>query len=435
MPPTMNSYTMGAFKERSIANRMWQCDMDDLFFINAIGGTNSGWAKFGIQSTSDEKIEWRNIGDRPTATTLAGSLGQPTTTGDDAYGNPVYAANLAITVVNAAIFTPTMVLELVRGDGQTPEVVHVNSINFTTNVLTVTRGWRGTPVYSYSSGQVITVLTQVSEECETPQYLKPLGLGAPSVNYFQILSMGWEDTLRRQKLMKYYPDNANFDPAEEEYRRLVGGTIGNRRYTGLLPKMLERTALYGIPAPSGPNGDASMGGLNSFPINQLVTSTWTLEYFRQNVIGHLYRQGADIGRLTMMMSPDVAELVSTWGQGVYVTDRTDRTVGIKIETIVTQYGEIKPEVVRHLRPGEIYLFDPDKIGMFEAWGWTEAELPTDTALCFKHQIHGCWSMALACPSQHTRIRVTGNGLPAWVADLNPAPMDDSTLPDEHGVVA
>ena len=432
--PTMNSYVAGAYKDRSVSRYMWQCDMDDLFFINSIGGTNGGPAKFKLQSPSDEKIEWRNIGDRPTATTVSGSVSAPTTTGNDAYGHPVYNTYGTITVANAGIFIPTMVLELPRSDGTAPEFVHINSINFTTNVLSVTRGWRGTPVYAYTNGQIINVLTQVAEECATPYALKPLGLGSPYVNYFQIFTMMYEDTLRRQKLMRYWLDDGNYDPAEEERKRLLGGTVGNRSYTGLLPKILERTALYGIPSPSGPNGDASMGGLNSFGINQLVTSVWDKPYF-DTVIASLYRNGADISKLTMMVSPDVATLISGWGAGIYVTDRSESKVGHKIETIVTQYGEIKPNIKRDLRPGEIYLYDPDKIGMVTGWDWRESELPQDTALCFKNQIHGCFTMAVACPNHHTRIRLTGNGLPAWVPDRNPAPMDNSTLPAEHGVVA
>jgi len=433
--PTLNSYSYHDYKERSVSHYMWQCDFDDLFFIDSIGGTNGADAKFRFGAISDEKIEWRNIGDRPTTTTVVGSVSAPTTTGDDAYGDPVYSTHGSITVVDASIYTPTMVLELVRTDGQTPEAVHINSINYTTNVLSVTRGWRGTPVYAYSNGQLITILTMVAEECQVPYYLRPLGLGGVYTNYFQIITSGWEDTLRRQKLSKYYLDNGNFDPAEEEMRRLIGGTVGNRKYTGFLPKILERTALYGIPAPSGPNGDASMGGLNSFPINQLVTSVWDLAYFKKNVIAHLYRQGANIPNLTMMMSPDVGELISDWGQGVYISERSDTKVGIKIESIITQYGEIKPVIKRDLRPGEIYLYDPAKIGMKEAWGWTEAMLPSETALCFKHQVHGCWTLAVACMNHHMRIRLTGNGLPAWVPDRNPAPAETLHVPEEHGVVA
>lgn len=433
--PTINSTVLATLKRpiEDLTPRLWQCDMDDLFFINSIGGTNGAKGKFQFGMPSHDYIEWRPIGDRPTTTTLAAGLNLPTTTGDDAYGDPVYAAELAITVTESRIFVAGMVLELVRSDTQAPEYVHINSISYSTHVLTVTRGWRGTPVYAYLTGQQITMLTWLAEECAAPNYLQPLGLGTPIRNYYQIITAGMEDTLRRQKL-----GNNNFydyDPYEEEMRRLIGGTIRGRKYTGLLPKILERTALYGVPSPAGPNGDASMGGLNSFAINQLTTAIWDLDYFRDNVIEFLYEQGASIPNLVMICSNRVASLISKWGEGVYVSQRNDNRVGIKIDAIVTQHGDITPMVHRHLRPNEVYLYDPDKIGMLEGWNFQSGELPQDTLLCEKWQVHGCFTMAVACPGQHMRIRVTGNGLPAWVPDVNPAPVDTTTAADEHGVVA
>ena len=434
MPPTINNFTINSFHNRAedISDRMWQCDLDDIFFINSIGGTNGAKGKFAFGMPSTDYIEWRSIGDRPTTTTLTATLGQPTTTGNDAFGDPVYAANLTVTVANSKIFTAGMVLELVRSDTQAPEYVYINSINHTTGTLTMTRGWRGTPVYSYSSGQQITMLTWLAEECAAPNYLQPLGFGTPLRNYYQIFTAGIEDTMKRRELSSYYLD---YDPYEEELRRLVGGSVRGRKYTGLLPKLLERTALYGRPSASGPNGDASMGGLNSFAINQLTTGTWTLDYFRRNVIEFLYEQGADINKLVMICSNRVAELISSWGQGVYMSERNESRVGIKIETIVTQHGEIKPMVHRWLRPNEVYLYDPDKIGMLEGWNWQMGDIPQTTLLCDKKQIHGCFTLAVACPGHHMRIRITGNGLPAWVPDVNPAPVDSTVLPGEHGVVA
>ena len=433
--PTINSTVLDSLKRpiEDLTPRLWQCDMDDLFFINSIGGTNGAKGKFQFGMPSHDYIEWRPIGDRPTTTTLGATLNLPVTTGDDAYGDPVYNTYGTITVAESRIFVAGMVLELVRSDTQTPEYVHINSINYTTHVLSVTRGWRGTPVYSYSSGQKITMLTWLAEECASPNYLQPLGLGTAIRNYFQIITAGMEDTLRRQKL-----GNNNFydyDVYEEEMRRLIGGSVRGRNYTGLLPKILERTALYGIPSPAGPNGDASMGGLNSFAINQLTTAIWDLDYFRDNVIEFLYEQGAEIPKLKMMCSNRIASLISKWGDGVYTTTRNDNKVGIKIDAIVTQHGDIVPEVHRHLRPNEVYLYDPDKIGMLEGWGFQSGELPQDTLLCEKWQVHGCFTMAVACPGHHMRIRITGNGLPAWVQDVNPAAVDTTTAAEEHGVVA
>lgn len=425
--PNMNSFVNASIKDRSIGERIWQCDKDDLHFLMSIGGTNGGVGKFQFNAIAQDFVKWYSTGDRPTSTTLVGSHTAPTTTGDDAYGNAVYPTK-NVTVADGSIYYPTMVLELVRNDGQNPEFWMINSVSG--NVLNVTCGWRGTPVYSYSNGQLINMLTIVAEECAVPQYLSPRGFSSDE-NYFQIFTHGMEDTLRRQRLMNYF---LPYDPYEEEMRRVMGGAVNGRSYTGMLPKMLEQTALYGIKGQAGPNGDASMGGLNSFPINQMVSATWNYKYFTKTIIKMLYKNGANIPNLYMLVSPDVAESISEWGEGVYTSEQGSSKVGIKITTIVTQYGEITPVVHRHLRPNEIYLYDPMKIGMVEGWGWTESELPSDSALCEKKQIHGCFTMAVSCPDQHVRIRLTGTGFDAWQPDVNPAPAESTTYPDEHGVV-
>ena len=426
--PQMNSFVANSVKDRSLAGRIWQCDMDDIVFIDSIGGTNTAPSKFQIPAPQQDFVTWLSTGDRPTSTTLVGSHTAPSTMGNDAYSHAVYPA-MNVSVANGSIYTPTMVVELVRNDGQNPEFWYINAVNG--NTINITPGWRGTPVYSYTNGQLINMLTIVAEECATPNFLGTLGFSS-AMNYFQIFSHGMEDTLRRQKLMKYYI--TNYDPYEEEMRRIMGGAINGRRYTGMLPKMLEQTALYGIPGAPGPRGDGSMGGVNSFPINQLVTPTFNLSYFKKNVIKMLYKNGADIPNLTMLISPDVAEIISEWGEGVYTTRREDSTVGIKIESILTQYGEIKPKVHRHLRPNEIYLYDAAKIGMFEAWGWTESDIPQQSALVFQKQIHACFTLMLACPAHHARIRLTGSGFDTWEPDVNPAPADSFSYPSEHGVV-
>lgn len=425
--PTINSFVNGSIKDRSIGERIWQCDMDDIAFIASIGGTNSAAGKFAFNAPSQDSITWYSTGDRPTSTTLSGNYTAPSTLGNDAYSHPVYP-NQNVPVVDGSIYVPTMVVELVRSDGQNPEFWYINAVNG--NTINVTPGWRGTPVYSYSSGQLINMLTIVSEECATPNFLGTRGFSS-DMNYFQIFSHGMQDTLKRQKLMRYFLD---YDPYEEEMRRIMGGAARGRKYTGMLPKMLEQTALYGIPGIAGPNGDGSMGGLNSFAINQLVTPTWSLNYFRKNVIRLLYKNGASIPNLTMLISPDVAEMISEWGEGIYTTVRTESKVGNKITTIVTQYGEITPVVHRHIRPNEIYLYDADKIGMMEGWGWTESEIPVQSALYTQKQIHGCFTMAVACPAHHVRIRLTGSNIDAWEPDVNPAPADGTVLPAEHGVV-
>ena len=73
--------------------------------------------------------------------------------------------------------------------------------------------------------------------------------------------------------------------------------------------------------------------------------------------------------------------------------------------------------------------------MVELWGWTESEIPQQTALCNKIDIHGCFSLLLACPEHHTRIRIDSSCVDTFEFDPGVvAPPDVIGAIPEPGVV-
>lgn len=431
--PVINSFTGQEFRERSVADRIWQCDTDrDLILLNKIGGTNGGRGKFGVREINDNYVKWYSTGGRPTSTRIndGSGISAPVTTGDDAFGNPVYNAE-TWDIDDAGIFAQNMVLEIPQSNiNNTSEFVFVNSVNRDANTINVTRGWRGTPVYAYSDNQEIGILTIVAEECDTGQALKPLGF-TNDQNYFQTFIASMEDTMRRQKMSKSFLD---YDPYEEEMRRLMGGSARGRRYTGTLPLLLERTAFYGIPSPGGSNGDSSMGGIASFPILNYVTSKFSPK-FLNNVAKTLFMNGAQVDGQDLLVSPSVYEMISYWGLGTMTTVRTENTVGQVINKVQTPWGILNVQSHRHLRPYEAWILDTDKIGMVELWGWTETSIPQTNALCFKSDIHGCFSLLLACPEHHARIRIDSSCVDDFEFDPGVvAPADVIADISEPGVV-
>lgn len=429
--PSLNPRSLANIVERNIAHRIWQCDDQELVMImQLLGGTNGAMGKFGFMAPTDTKIEWMKTGSRPTGSTLTGAAAAPVSLGNDAFGHPVFAP-VNWQVADATIFARGMVLELIRVDMSAPEFVYVNSVNAGTNQINVIRGWRGTPTYSYLTGQSLCMLTIVAEECDTPFTMRPVGV-TTDLNYFQVFQWGFEDTYRRQKLMKYYGD---YDPYEEEVRRVLGGSVGGRNYTGTLPKLLEKSIFYGIPSPGGSAGDASFGGINSFPINQFVFPSWDLDSLL-GVVSTLYQAGANIGNTTLLVSSALSEQISRWGYGSLQTGLNDRKIGVKIDEIVTNYGNLKVMTHRALRPNEAYLLDASEMGLLEGWPWTEYVVPQTTALCEVTQIHGAFTFALACPCHHARIRVDSACLPVYACDPACAigVIDVPTVLPEPGVV-
>lgn len=401
---------------RVVANKIWMCNMRDLWLIDRIGIENANSSKkFQFPMIKALEYEWFERGNVPHSNKITAPVPAPTSQGNDCFGQAVYGMQ-TIPVSNPERYFKGMV---VYAQAPAPasvlspwEYMYIHDVDTTLKTITVTRGWRGTPVYSYPVDHELCVLTIVAEEC--PDHVVAFNpLKNSTKNYTQLFVSGLSQSERSKRVMHYGDD---VDQYTEAMTRIMGGTLSGKTITGELPYMLEMAGWYGLPSPGGTNGDSSFGGINSFPINQVVVPQLELDTLN-DAIYTAYENGADVESLIIVCGPRIKRIISTWGEGYLRTQRNDNAVGQVIDRISTDVGEVKVEMTRAIKPNEVYIIDPSEMGFLEFQPFTEVELAKTNIICEDRGIWGEYGFALACPCHHTRIRVDSNCLPDGSCDI------------------
>lgn len=390
---------------RAVGDKLWLCDSQDVLFIQEMGGLDSARGKFGFSSIGAEKYEWITDGNIPRSAIITSNLGQPTSAGNDAFGYPFYTTNTSVVVDHPEYFFHGMIVmaEDPAGVGE-PEQMWVSNVNESTNTLTVVRGWRGTPVYAYTAANdpVLCVSSVAAEECH-PFVSNYMVKRDWAWNYIQSFTGGIAISDRFERLSHY--------GVEDEYQRqmtkIMGGTLNGRKISGELPRALEQAILYGRPAPGNV---PTLGGINSFGINQVQVTALTYDVIADAVY-HAFQQGANVGSLTMVTSPAIQRQISGWTTGVVSEDVERGSVGRTVNRIITDLGTLEVKTHRHMRPNEMYIVDFSEMGILEIEEFQEFPLARTNAFCREVQIKGTYGFALACACHHTRIRVSNDCLP------------------------
>lgn len=418
----------GRFRRRDIAERAFLSNDYDIPLTKLLGGLDAGREKFGfVGPPTDTKYEWMYDGPLPVATTLAVAIASaPTSLGNDSDGNPVYA-DATVTLANINYIHKGMILELPVPVGSDPnadgailanELWWVVSVNYAAGTAVVKPGYANTPVYAYAQHTKVTIHSTAGLEDQgwVANYQTRRG----SVeNYWQLFFAGWKDTKFRQMFQSNYGDSG--DELERTRSKIIGGTVGDVPVTGLLPLQLENAIMYGQKYRGNPVAEfpSTFGGITSFPINKPVYNT-TLTY--DNVMSTLqtiYEKGGAVD--LMVCSPAIKKIVSGWAmtnRETYGAQRVERSYGVIVDRIETDFGNLDVVMSRHMRPAEAFLLDTAKMGLLTGESWTESVLAeTDTPLIERTMYHGIFGFALTHPEHHAWIRVDASGV-RWTGGTN-----------------
>ena len=221
-----------------------------------------------------------------------------------------------------------------------------------------------------------------------------------------------------------------------QMRQVMGGTLGGKAVSGLLPRQLEMALIYGQPTVGNEDAGvpAAMGGITSFDVVKPIYPDWTFDRM-QTVMQTLFQNGSNVD--TLIVSPDVKRTISGWAEHRNSTPtREDRGYGVIVDRLDTDFGSIGVTMHRHLNKGEIFVLDTSKIGLFQGWEFEETMLAQDDSSLYKEtMIDGCYSLGLACPTHHAWVRIDSNAFydmecsPA-ASYTEPALADQSANPGE-----
>lgn len=376
-------YTFGdtTTTKRTIANLIKNIDPRDVPCVSHFGTKNE--KRFRMLNFPNEHVEWLEDTLRPRSTTLAEALDGDEAGVDVASGTGDY-------------FKPGDVI-LVED-----EKMWVSSIS--NDTLNVTRGWGDSSATSHSTSLTVTYLFSAREEgdeSDNTYYTTPTAPDNRSqIFHAEILITGSEqDATQRYGITDQY-----------KYQLMKwlggrGGGNGKKGRAGDLMIDLEHTFFYGeeIARASGTAG--AMGGVPSF-LSTNVTDLSSAQLTPDALEDEIENCWSNGGKPNLIICNAFNKrLINSWYEGAARTSRTERTGGVIINEIETDFGTLSVMLNRWCPADEVYIVQDDLMGWVTLRDWFVEPLAKGGDYR-KDQIIGEFSFVLCNEKAHARIHST-----------------------------
>ena len=351
---------------RVITDLVSLIDPSDTPLVNALGGLDGASGKFRFTGGKSTVVEW-----------LEDSL-------------------IAIADTMTAISITSDSVSLVVTDGSLYEVGHVIQIEsehlwvsaVNTNTLTVSRGQFGSTAATHTSSTVITMVGMARLEGAESATMgfNPLTTNS---NWSQIFHREVHVTRTEQQMSKYGIADTMAYHADKAVPELM--------------RLIERHALI---VKTGQIGSVStpraMKGLPGFITTNLVSGATLAQSQFETAVMSIYKAGGS-AQLMAFVAPENKQKIKNWydyggtaSTSVFRVDRTETTVGMDIENIVTPFGKVALVMDRWCPTGTIPILDPNNVGFMTYYPFTQkplavtgdyehAEVVGEFTLCLRQQ--------------------------------------------------
>ncbi len=336
--------------KRVITDVISLIDPVDVPLITALGGTDGGASKFRLTNWPGKTVEWLQDDHLPLSSTFnaADTLTSTVTT---------------ITVADASLVQDGDIILA------STEQMWVSSANTSTNVITVTRGAYATAT-TQASLATYYIIGQARLEGDESDSIAMVDRYVGS-NVTQIFHREIKVTRSHAKLSQYGISD------EMAYQR-------DKAVPDLLRRM-EKHLLYNASVNTGSSTTARvMGGIQNFvTTNKLSGATLAQSQF-ENALLSCYNSGG-YGPWIAIMNPANVQKVKNWydtvGSGaatnvsnvVLSVGREETTVGMKVKTITTPFGDVNLVMDRWAPTTMIYLLDTKHAGLltYDPFQWED----------------------------------------------------------------
>ena len=318
-----SGYTASVINVRQLEDYLDIMDPDDYPLLQAVGLNSYD------QEIFNTKFEWQVdylVPDRDAVNMAGGTL-----------------LGVAWTVDHAAYFN---LHDVVLCDS---ELVRVISINTTTEVITVERGFAGTAIAAtHANNAVLYRLGPARPEGSSPGWAQQTETVQP-YNYTQIFDATAEITGTEEAMKNYAPEELLDYRIDKRMRELY--------------VMMEQALFHGRRFQPATNTGRSTGGLNQFIVDNDALGGAAIvfadiEDALSNIAG---RAGMANVPTALWCNSWIIRKITSFGVGSIRTARTETIVGNTIDTILTNFGSINVNYDRLITAGELYLLAMDRI--------------------------------------------------------------------------
>jgi hypothetical protein len=345
----INTYSFGTTTtlKRTVANVIRNIDPQDVPCVSYFGLNNQG--KFNLQNFPNPKYEW-----------LMDTLRARTTTVNNS--GVLAIGDTDVVVADSTLFKVGDVIEI------EDEKIYISNVVTSTHTLTIERGWGSTSAAQHADSSTVTYLFSAREEgaeSNRTYYTTP----SVDYNYSQILhaeilvSGSEQDAVSRYGISDQY---------KYQLMKLLGGAgsgAGKKGRAGELMIDLEKTFFYGERVERADGTAGAMGG----PKIYITTNTKAAggDYLSQDMLEDEIQACWAVGG-----SPNVIiagafnkRLISSWYAGSVRTERTERTGGVRIERLETEFGDLDLMLNRWCPADEVYILQSDLMGWVTLRDW------------------------------------------------------------------
>ncbi len=327
LDPPITSYQDTTPQKRAVTDLISMISPVDTPLIARFGILPAAGPSFNVVNWPGTTVEW--LEDKLNAV-------------DDALNASITSTTTTITVDDQSVFHIGDVI-LIQS-----EYLYVSGHSATGQVLTVVRSFGGTTNATHADDLVVTVIGNARIEGAESDEDAVIDITTTS-NFTQTLQAGLKVTRSQQKLTEYGRENTM------EYQRM-------KKTKELLIK-LERALWYGKPGAGSATVPRTLGGLDHF-INSAGGNTTSAggAVTQKDFEDTLLKAYTDGGSPSIaLVSPTNMQVIKNFydASGFLQIDRTETSVGMKIQTVVTPFGDVELLMSRNQPSTDIPLIDPD----------------------------------------------------------------------------
>lgn len=346
----INSYSFGTTTtlKRTVANVIRNIDPQDVPCVSYFGLNNQG--KFNLQNFPNNKYEWLMDTLRARTTTLnnSGALGS----GDS-----------SCVVTDSTLFKVGDIIEI------DDEKIYISNVVTGTHTLTLgVRGWGSTSAASHDDSSTVTYLYSAREEgaeSNRTYYTTP----TVDYNYSQILHAEILISGSEQDATSRYGIN---DQYKYQLMKLLGGAgsgKGKQGRAGELMIDLEKTFFYGERVARSDGVAGAMAGPKVYisTNTKAMASAYLTQDILEDEIQSCWSNGGNPN--IIICNAFNKRLISSWYAGSVRTERSERTGGVRIETLETEFGDLDLMLNRWCPADEVYILQSDLMGWVTLRDW------------------------------------------------------------------
>jgi hypothetical protein len=334
---TRTTYTDTANIKRSIGEIINNIDWTEAPLLRKFGVNNQN--RFRLVNWPQTKYEW-----------LEDTMSARTTTLAEA----VDAAETGIDVTDGSIFKTG---DIVKVDN---ELMYVSSVS--SNTLTVVKGFGGTTDDAHLNGATVELVTIARLEGADFTTGHTTTVTNP-YNYTQIFAEAVKVTGSEQVNTKYGIN----DTMAYHLSKLMGGSngVGEKFRAGKLPILLQKSFYHGQRAQGSATTARAMGGFEFFVTSNVtdLNGERLQRHHIEDLFQDCYEAGGDPD--TIICGAWLRRKLTSFYEGLITTSRSETRGGSRIDTVMTDFGELEIMYDRWCDADKLYIVDSTKLGWVE----------------------------------------------------------------------